>query len=715
MKHWVWFLSILLFVAGCTSKKQGVSSLTIHQHELNVKIEPEQHLAQIVDKVSFSLSRESRKINLNLNRDVELKEVLFHGEALEHTVEIVPQPGKGGETDTVARVTIRFPEPIQEGDVVLKYKLAATDPIDKAAFSREYIAYQVKKYIGEKGVFLSPSAHWYADTEESLAQYVVQAFIPEQFHILTQGKLVEESVDQGMRKVVWSIKYPTDGIHLVGSHYQIQKTTFHGVDIYTYFFPETQELAPRYLQACQRYIAMYEDLIAPYPFSKFAVVENFFPTGYGMPSYTLLGSQVLRLPFILYTSLGHEICHNWWGNSVYVDYDTGNWCEGLTTYFADYHYKELQSPQAAMEYRRDLCRDFTVYVTGEKDFPLSQFTERSESASRAIGYGKSAMVFHQLRRIIGDSAFYEVFRTFYRDNKFRKASWKDIQAAVEKTIGKPADWFFEQWIQRPGAPTLRIKDIQVQEQVVEITLSQPQPLYRLYVPIRLITSEDTITRYVWFEKSVQTYQIPYQGDPEVISVDPEFDVFRKLDRNEIPPTLSEIFAQQKTIVVLPDHAAPTLQKAYRQFAEMYREGEKNVEVKAASELSAEEIENATLLLLGTPGENSILSRIALEPQKEVKIAGEKILLNDEEVPGVNDLVVLSFRDAKNPNRNIGIVAVGSAGKIGRVGMLIKHYGKYSYLVFENGKNKIKGIYAVQKSPLTYTANPRKPGDAQSFK
>ena len=148
---------------------------------------------------------------------------------------------------------------------------------------------------------------------------------------------------------------------------------------------------------------------------------------------------------------------------------------------------------------------------------------------------------------------------------------------------------------------------------------------------------------------------------------------------------------------------------------MYREGEKNVEVKAASELSEEEIENATLLLLGTPGENSILSRITLEPQKEVKIAGEKILLNDEEVPGANELVVLSFRDAKNPNRNIGIVAAGRAGKIGRVGMLIKHYGKYSYLVFENGKNKIKGIYTVQKSPLTYTANPRKPGDAQSFK
>ena len=42
------------------------------------------------------------------------------------------------------------------------------------------------------------------------------------------------------------------------------------------------------------------------------------------------------LPFILTSSYPHEILHNWWGNCVYVDYATGNWCEGLTAYLADH-------------------------------------------------------------------------------------------------------------------------------------------------------------------------------------------------------------------------------------------------------------------------------------------------------------------------------------------------------------------------------------------
>ena len=111
----------------------------------------------------------------------------------------------------------------------------------------------------------------------------------------------------------------------------------------TYMFPKSNHLSQSYLDAIAKYISQYEALFGPYPFDKFAVVENFFSTGYGFPSYTLLGSRVIRLPFIIHTSLGHEIAHCWWGNGVYVDYAQGNWSEGLTTYVSDVRFKELAS------------------------------------------------------------------------------------------------------------------------------------------------------------------------------------------------------------------------------------------------------------------------------------------------------------------------------------------------------------------------------------
>ena len=100
----------------------------------------------------------------------------------------------------------------------------------------------------------------------------------------------------------------------------------------------------------------YSGLIGPYPFNKFALVENFWETGYGMPSFTLLGPEIIRFPFILHSSFPHEILHNWWGNSVFVDYGTGNWCEGLTAYLAD-HLVEEQRGKGA-EYRRGTLQKY---------------------------------------------------------------------------------------------------------------------------------------------------------------------------------------------------------------------------------------------------------------------------------------------------------------------------------------------------------------------
>jgi aminopeptidase N len=43
------------------------------------------------------------------------------------------------------------------------------------------------------------------------------------------------------------------------------------------------------------------------------------------------------------TPLGHEIVHQWFGNSVFADFEKGNWHEGLTIYFADHLDEEINN------------------------------------------------------------------------------------------------------------------------------------------------------------------------------------------------------------------------------------------------------------------------------------------------------------------------------------------------------------------------------------
>ena len=172
-----------------------------------------------------------------------------------------------------------------------------------------------------------------------------------------------------------------------------------------------------------------------------------------MPTLTYLGAQVIRLPFIRDTSLGHEVLHNWWGNGVYVDYARGNWAEGLTTFMADYAYKERASGAAAREMRHGWLRDYAALPAG-MDKPLAAFTSRTHSASAAVGYGKAAMLFYMVREKIGTDAFDRAIRAFYRDYRFKRASWAELEAAFSKASGQPLGPFFETWLtahRRPAA------------------------------------------------------------------------------------------------------------------------------------------------------------------------------------------------------------------------------------------------------------------------
>jgi hypothetical protein len=285
------------------------------------------------------------------------------------------------------------------------FRFAGTlhESTEGVVFSRENVGREIEATVGEEGVYLSSGARWLPTVAGALVTTRLTIDTPLGWEPVTNGVCRAREERDGRLITVWEEANPVDGVALVAGRYTVRREAVAGasgpVEISVWLLRDDPKLAATYLERTRAYLAMYEEMIGPYPFGKFATVENWFPTGYGFPSWTLLGGAVMRLPFIPTTSFGHEVCHNWWGNSVYVAEAGGNWCEGLTTYCADYHYKELESPASAREYRRNLLKDYAAYVRDPgKDAPLAQFRARHSGATRAVGYGKAMMVFHQAPR-----------------------------------------------------------------------------------------------------------------------------------------------------------------------------------------------------------------------------------------------------------------------------------------------------------------------------
>jgi aminopeptidase N len=708
-----------LALAAIVTVSMTLNVASIERHEIDFRFDPVSHMVSAADDMTVRLGGNSMFAVL-LHGNLTIDAVRADGEVVNYRWD---EPGRvsglmeltgwrGEDVPGTAKVMIiSLPQPAS-GVVKLSvtYHGEIFDEPKAAAFSREQIADQTTGIVSEKGVYLSPSTCWYPTQPGSLVVYSMKVIAPAGYEVVTEADRVGRE-DMG-EKVIFSFasSRPFDGIHLVAGKYRVETIDHNGVAVQTFFFEGSEELSPRYLQASKEYLEMYEEMLGSYPFGKFAVVENFFPTGYGMPSFTLLGSEVIRLPFIVGTSLGHEIAHNWWGNSVYIDFSRGNWCEGLTVYCADYHYKELEGEEAAAEYRRDTNRDYTNYVNSGNDFALRDFRERHNPASRAVGYGKSMMTFHTIRRRMGDERFFAALKEIVKRFQWKNAGWEDLTAVFSESAGTDLSWVPEQYIDRAGAPFIELHNASmrtkaedgspIQGWVVTFELSQAEPLYTLDVPVHIDVGGEELVETVRLDQARQGYSLEISEHPYAISVDPDCQLFRRLHREEIPPVLSQIFGGPDQLIVLPTSGDESKLAAYAAVAEALNRNGAAV-VKKDNELGDDELTGTTLIIIGGAGENALAERWEGSlPNGSIVGPGGFVLEGEERASG-SLAAVACFRNPLNEELGAVVLATTDADAVASLGSRLLHYGKYSYLAFEDGRNIIKGTWRVETSPLIH--------------
>ncbi len=561
--------------------------------------------------------------------------------------------------------------------------------------------------ISKDGVYLSAASSWYPDLGPGLVTFDLEVTLPPAWDVVSQGERTRHDRGGNMAFVGWRSPEPQDSIFIIAAPFKEYTKPAGGFLAMVFLRTPEDDLANKYLDATAGYIEMYSRLIGPYPYKKFALVENFWETGFGMPSFTLLGPKVVRLPFIINTSYPHEILHNWWGNSVFADYEKGNWSEGLTAYLSDHLMKEQQG--AGADYRVNTLQKYADYVVGSKDFPLTRFRSRHSSSSEAVGYGKSLMFFHMLRRQLGDEPFKLGLREFYRKNKFRFAAFDDLRTSFETVSGKDLGAAFDQWVTRAGAPRLKVgkSAVTAEEDGFLLTAvleqTQPEDAYRLQVPV-VVTLEGQELAFqttVDMQDKKSELKLRLSARPLRLDIDPEFDLFRRLDREEIPTAISQALGSKKMLIILPSSANNKLLKAYRGLAaSLSMSGSDQVEVKLDSDIKALPADR-TITILGW--ENRFLKEMtsALSGY-DVTIQKQSFRVDKTDIPKRNHSIVLTARHARNSDAAMMFIASDLAEALPGLAQKLPHYHKYSYLAFEGQEpmNVAKGRWPVTDSPLT---------------
>jgi len=676
-------LLVALFLAWPAKTAPGVVESV--RHDLSVVLFPEDGLLRAVDALTLP-SRDGSLPKFTLSRNVHVTSVTLDGK------EVSFARGKDSLTMVV--------EGRQDGKPALvrvAYEGTFRDRPPEDPVNAEDPSFGVSGTISPSGVFLGDGAGWYPGVEGTTDLFRIRVEAPEGFEAVTAGKRLRRETSGGRTVSEWEASHPQRGLSLSAGRYVVRDRMLDNVMISTYFFPANDSLSGKYLDAVERYLHLYAELLGPYPFDKFAVVENFFPTGYGFPSWTLLGSAVVALPFILDSSLGHEVAHSWWGNGVFVDSRGGNWSEGLTTYVADYLYKERSSAAEGREYRLKILRDYATLVSPGTDFPVDRFSGRMNPATQAVGYGKTAMIFHMARGEAGDEAFWEGLRAVARERLFRAASWDDIARGIGAASGRDMVPFFRAWTGKAGAPVLSLSEVRAERDgggwKVTGRVRQREPHYTLKVPLRLETSGKPVETRVAVARGDAPFTIVSGDAPVALLLDPGVELFRRLDPSEIPPTVNGIRGSgDLAVVVAKRFPRETAEAARILLAAMGRE---RLPLLREEEAPPESLAGRDVLYLGVPEGAGYLPGLL---PAGLSLSPGKFTLNGTPYSAPGDALFAVVPHPSSPGRVAAVFLPLSPEAANAAGRKIPHYGKYSYLAFSEGNNREKGTWTPASSP-----------------
>jgi aminopeptidase N len=313
-------------------------------------------------------------------------------------------------------------------------------------------------YIAPEGSYLLYSARWFPVGGDGLNRFAATMRItaPSGQTVIASGKSLAPVQQTG--KVTYTYEYDQrsfPGTVLVGK-YVVEPATAMGADITLYLKPGHEDFAASYGETAAKIQSFYSDKFGPLPSGHLAVVEIDDGTvgGYTAPGVVALASRAFSTP-VNYRLLAHEISHQWWRCLVSpASPDDAFLDEGLATYSAAL-YVEDAAGEAAFE---DVMHDIEIgALTHEEMAPIAQASRLHEFTPeyQSIVYQKGAMVFHMLRWVVGDEAFFKTLQAMCQEYAWKSISTDEFEKLAENVSKQQLTYFFAQWVSSTGVPQFK--------------------------------------------------------------------------------------------------------------------------------------------------------------------------------------------------------------------------------------------------------------------
>jgi aminopeptidase N len=372
--------------------------------------------------------------------------------------------------------------------------------------------------------------------EKATSEMAVTA--PAHYQVVSNGLLAEETdVGDGRRRTRWRQSVPIAAwLYAVGvARFAVEhRPAWRGRPIETWVYPQDRDAGFRaFAEPTRDVLDFFEDRVGPFSYERLAHVQaNGVRGGMEVATSIFYGDDSVADPASprWWRVRVHEIAHQWWGNAVTEsDWDDVWLSEGFATYFTHLfveHELGRDAFVAGLRADRDAIREFDAK---NPDYRIvhDQLADMSKVLSGVGTYRKGGWVLHMLRGMVGDEAFWNGIRAYYRDHRDGHATTDDFRRAMEAASGRDLRAFFAQWLTRGGMMKVRASwhhDAAAGQLRLDVEQVHPQAPYAMPLRVAIELPGEAGRRDVTLELAQrrQQFDVPVPGRPTSIALDPDF-------------------------------------------------------------------------------------------------------------------------------------------------------------------------------------------------
>lgn len=507
------FLFVLLALPSpTTAQEQSSSRFQVTHYAIKATLDPATHGITASARIDFVPDSDLSTLTLNLASSLQVKDatdgagqnVVFHQEGQQLTL-AMNGPQTAGKT---ASLNVDYGGTLAsaEGSPVEDLKLA---------------------YVAPEGSYLLYPAHWFPVNENTLNRFSASMSItvPADEVVIASGKAASPVRDGN--SVTYSFDYEKASFPgtVIAGKYSVEPATAVGADVTLYFKPGHEKIAQGYGAAAGEIFTFFSDKFGPLQDHHLSLVEIDDDTvgGYSAPGLVALASRTLTTP-VNSEILAHEISHQWWrclvspatGDDAFLD-------EGLATYSSALWTEESAGESA---FESTMHNVMVQSLSHEEVAPVAQASHLHEFTPeyQSIVFDKGAMVFHMLRWVIGDNAFWKTLQSMATQYAYKSVSTAQFQKVAEQSSKQQLTYFFAQWVDSTGVPqfkrTWAVYRTQKGYQVVG-KIEQDLDIFRMPVEIRvMVEGRKPITSRVDMVGTTADFTIDTLTRPLKVEIDP---------------------------------------------------------------------------------------------------------------------------------------------------------------------------------------------------